>query len=271
MERDQVTMFLQSLRGNQALIVLAYLAVRRALTIEELEGMTGLHNDTVRAAVRGLAAKGFLHKQTGEHGRQTWLPMADTFFGALLGQNPKTSDSGSSSSRVVTNSLPLQEEQEERTESENFGLCRRACDEVGIREPKRSQIAQLEHVTPEFIRAHVAQVKSEGFPIGTAIYRILNNWDVPEVVHVDDASASAAYCPKCWRVDCICDDGEESPRGYQPLTLDDLRKAGRRINFGVCSVCDGQGEIISTAKADYCIDHYNDYRYQTLGFDRRNT
>jgi hypothetical protein len=197
--------------------------------------------------------------------------VADTFFGVLLDQNPKTSDSGSSSSRAVQKSLPLQEEQEERAESENFGLCIRACDEVGIREPKRSQIAQLEHVTPAFIRAHVVQVKSEGYPIGTAIYRILNNWDVPEVVRVDEPAAAAAYCSKCWRVDCICGDDEEGPRGYQPLTLDDLRQAGRRISFGMCSVCDVEGEIISTAKADYCIDHYNDYRFQALGFDRRNT
>lgn len=270
MQRDQATIFLQSLRGNQALILLAFLAVRRGMTIEELEGTTGLHNDTVRTAVRGLAAKGLLHKQRGEHGRQTWLPAADTFFGVLLNQNPKTSDSGSSSSRVFQNSLPLQEEQEEQAESENFGLCLRACDDVGIREPKRSEIAQLEHVTPSFIRAHVAQAKREGFQIGTAIYRILNNWEVPIVVRVDEPDVNKAYCWRCSRSDCICGDREEASRGYQPLTLDDMRQAGRRIGFGTCSVCTAEGEIISTAKADYCIDHYNEHRYQTIWSNWRN-
>jgi len=269
MHADQATMFLQSLRGNQALVVLAYLAVQRAMTLEELEGLTGLHNDTVRTAVRGLAAKGFLHKQVGERGRQTWLPAGETFFGRLVGQNPKTSDSGSSSSSVVRVSLPLEEEQEEPPESENFGFCLRACDEVGIREPKRSQIARLDHVTPEFIRAHAKQAKDEGLAVGTAIYRIINNWDVVTPAQVSEEKA-AAYCSRCWRVDCICSSADDyEPSGFKAVTLEDLREGGRRVQRVECSVCGYVGDGVGMKGVDYCIDHYNEYRKEILGFNRR--
>jgi len=178
MPQTDANVFLQALRGNQAVIVLAYLTIRRGMTIEELETCTSLDNDTVRANVKKLASKGWLFMQRGERGRQTWLPAGDTFFGRLMGQNPRISDSGSSSS-LSFYTPPLEQEQEELTaESENFGFCLKTCDEVGIREPKRKRISRLDHVTPAFIRAHVEQAKAEGLGIGTAIFRIENNWPV---------------------------------------------------------------------------------------------
>lgn len=180
MQQMDTNIFLQSLRGNQPMIILAYLMIGRAMTIEELESSTGLHNDTVRAAVKGLASKGLLCKQVGERGRGTWLPAGDTFFGRLLNQNPKISDSGSSSSSSfpVPSYLPL--EQEEQPESEKIGFCLLACDEYGIREPKRSKISRLKHVTAEMIKGHCLQVRAEGLPLGTAIHRIEFNWMLDE-------------------------------------------------------------------------------------------
>ena len=75
------------------MIILAFLVVRATMSIEDLENITGLHNDTVRAAVKGLASKGLLYKQTGEHGRTYWLPTSGTFFGMLFDQSPRISDS----------------------------------------------------------------------------------------------------------------------------------------------------------------------------------
>lgn len=180
MQTKQRSVFLQSLRGNQAVVVLAFLLARRALTIEELEEETGLSNDTVRKAVRGLEAKDMIHMQRGERGKQTWLASSETFFDELPVQNPKFSDSGSSSP-LLNSSLPLEEEEEVlRAESDIFRFCLKACDEVGIREPKRRQIAMLEHVTPDFIRRHAEWALGDGHVIGTAIFRIINNWPVPE-------------------------------------------------------------------------------------------
>jgi len=188
MQDVDVNVFLQSLQGKQSLIVLAFLIVRRAMTLEELETRTGLNNDTVRSAVRGLASKGFLFMQRGERGRQTWLPAGDTFFGRLVGQNPKISDSGSSSSSEIKLSSNLQEQEQEQAESEKIGFCLAACDEVGIRDPKRKTIARLDHVTPEFIRGHVEQCRADGLGLGTAIHRIEYNWVLDEKF-VGDGSA----------------------------------------------------------------------------------
>ncbi|MCC7188789.1 MAG: MarR family transcriptional regulator [Anaerolineales bacterium] len=195
MQDVDVNIFLQSLQGKQATLVLAFLCIRRAMTLDELETCTGLNNDTVRSAVKGLASKGLLAMQRGEHGRQTWLPSGDTFFGRLFGQNPKISDSGSSSSSKLQVSSNLPQEQEESAESEKIGFCLAACDEFGIREPKRGKISRLSHVTPEFIKAHVMQVQDEHLPLGTAIHRIEFNW-MPEPRYLEPREDLRGYWNK---------------------------------------------------------------------------
>ncbi len=57
-------------------------------------------------------------------------------------------------------------------ESENF----RVLDELGIREPARSRLARLAHVTPRLIRYHCATAEN----FGQAIYRIEHDWGVPD-------------------------------------------------------------------------------------------
>lgn len=192
MQDIEVNVFIQSLRGHQSTIVLAYLLLRRALTIDELAICTGLNDDTVRSAVKGLAGKGLLFVQRGERGKQIWLPSGDTFFGRLLGQNPKISEPGSSSSSSFEDSSYLPQEQEEQADSENFGICLAACDEFGIREPKRSKISRLKHVTPELIRAHVMQVRDDNLPLGTAIHRIEFNW-MPEAKYLEPQKTVKGY------------------------------------------------------------------------------
>jgi hypothetical protein len=226
MEQHQASMFLQSLRGNQAVIALAFLLLRSALTIEDLEQVTGIHNDTVRKAVKGLASKGLVFEQRGAHGRATWIPVGGTFF-AQLAQSPKTSDSGelvsSSSNRMLLNASNL-EEQEEAAESENFGLCAvegeelsegairanmAACDAVGICNPKKSRLSRLPHVTPELIRGHAKKARADGCMVGTAIYRIENNWSLdPEFL--EEKKTFSWMCPKCFRpvTQCECESEE---------------------------------------------------------------
>ena len=86
----QAVQFLQSLRGAQATIFLAYLLVRRGMTIRELCDTTGLSDDAIRSGVRGLEVKGLLFKQVGEHGKVSWLLRGETFFGLRIeSQNPE--------------------------------------------------------------------------------------------------------------------------------------------------------------------------------------
>lgn len=205
MGSNQETMFLQSLRGNQALVALAYFVIRRAMTLEEIESVTGLHNDTVRSAVKGLAAKGLLYKQVGEHGRQVWMPVADTFFHELSLQNPRTSDSAlvvvnvesEESVNLLSTSTTIKRQNPRTSDSggrilsvktivkaeEDIAECLSVLHEAGIFGRKADDIAEDWHITAEMIRAHLLWVKTEdwGNPQGMAIYRLLNHVPAPEL------------------------------------------------------------------------------------------
>lgn len=49
-----------------------------------------------------------------------------------------------------------------------------ACDAAGIREPKRSKLSKMPHVSAKLIRHHVSTAEN----IGMAIYRIEQNWRI---------------------------------------------------------------------------------------------
>ena len=49
----------------------------------------------------------------------------------------------------------------------------RSCQQAGIGEPKAGEISRREHVTPDFIQAHVRDLK-EGESLGLAVIRILS-------------------------------------------------------------------------------------------------
>ncbi len=48
----------------------------------------------------------------------------------------------------------------------------KALHECGIWEPTATRLANLPHVTPEYVRAHAAQARAEGLRVGAAIVRI---------------------------------------------------------------------------------------------------
>ena len=50
-----------------------------------------------------------------------------------------------------------------------------ALHDAGIQEPKRSQLARMNHITPRLIRYHVSNAPN----LKLAIYRIEHNWTVP--------------------------------------------------------------------------------------------
>lgn len=62
-------------------------------------------------------------------------------------------------------------------------------ERFGIREPARSRLAMLNHVTPELIRGHCQTTESTG----QAIYRIEKNWAVAR-----NASAPISYGKPAW-------------------------------------------------------------------------
>jgi hypothetical protein len=46
--------------------------------------------------------------------------------------------------------------------------------ELDIREPARSRLARMPHVTADYVRAHVAKAEMEGQKIGAAIWRMMH-------------------------------------------------------------------------------------------------
>ena len=60
--------------------------------------------------------------------------------------------------------------------SENFRANLAELDGLGVRDPARSRLAGLAHVTPALIRAHFA---AAGVTPGQALYRIEHNWAAP--------------------------------------------------------------------------------------------
>lgn len=201
---------LQSLRGSQPVILLAFLLVREAMTVKDLQGCTGLSDDALRTALNALKGKGLLVTQCGEHGRVTWLPGGASLF-AKLAQSPTMSDSGarsSCSSNMVLKSLPLQQQQQQRRQSPKFTdsaavdpKVLAALDAAKIREPKRGELARLPHVTAQLIVAHVATCES----LGTAIYRIANDWPAPARKAAKPDRVSWV-CPDCHSRPCMCDE-----------------------------------------------------------------
>lgn len=185
MQQTETIMFMQSLRGNQPLIVLAFLLVRAAMSIEQLEALTGLHNDTVRAAVKGLNAKGLLYKQVGQHGRQVWLPVGGTFFAKLFDQNPKTSDSadvvvvvGLEESKLNKLTSTTTSRQNPKTSDSTLSDDQKAALKLlidfGVLRQKALHLCALEWISAQYVQAHIEQLRGETWdnPAGMLIYRI---------------------------------------------------------------------------------------------------
>lgn len=148
---------------------------------------SGYSDKPVTQALRLLVEDGYM-LQT----HQGWIVSRDrqpalstelsTSYPQVGQGNRKNSDSSlnSSSSSPTNPSSFLFKEEEERT-SEKFRSCLKTCEDCGIRGYKAKAIAALDHVTPEYIQAHVDAALAESHTIGTAISRIEQKWDVPEI------------------------------------------------------------------------------------------
>lgn len=170
--------FLRSLKGAPLSVLVALALARKALTNAELCTWTGYRDDNIREAVRLLGDLGWV---TARSPRGPWS-LAEGRQLPLMSWNPDFFGVVSSSSTYLDPGPTIEQEEEEEENPDFFGVAAnlRALDEVGIREPARSELAKLPHVTPDFIRGHVARALEEGGTLGTAIHRIRYNWALPE-------------------------------------------------------------------------------------------
>lgn len=187
-------MLIHALKGNRAQIILAFLFAGCAMDTKDVQEWTGLSKPTAEDGLKALKGMGLLGSQALAHNRIIWVPAGDML--ELQIQNFFISGPSSSSSNVnelnnINTSLlpPIKTQLSKSFISGNSGevvdvdpnppdpAILEALDAAKIREPKRSQLAKLEHITVELIKGHVASAPN----IGLAIYRITNNWEVPEI------------------------------------------------------------------------------------------
>jgi hypothetical protein len=174
MRFENPTTFVRAMKGAPISILVAFTFCRQAMSALELQEWTGYRGDAITPAVRFLVSTGWLIARSPRgpwclaEGRQLPLMEVESVLNGYL-------PSSSSSSNIKLNVPSYHEEEEEEDESVLNGLIA-ALDAAGIREPKRSQLKKLKHVTVALINAHVRQCKAEGHPLGTAISRIEYNW-----------------------------------------------------------------------------------------------
>lgn len=164
------------------------------LTMEELEAITG-------------------RKKTAIYGYMTTLRITTALLwhtsgsGQFIFSFPEPVDSAipespihcsSSSESITTTEILTEEEQEQRkpeirtpvipeirkAESPPGPIneaAHQALLAANVREPKAAQLAALPWVTEEYVKEHVRlAVRVQGHPIGTAIWRIANEWPLEE-------------------------------------------------------------------------------------------
>jgi hypothetical protein len=192
MQFENPLTFVRAMKGAAISILVACMFARKALTNLELQMWTGYKDEAITEASKLLCTLGWLvaHSRVGPwslaEGRQLPLMAIADELAVVAGESSGFSGTGSSSSNSKLNGPSNLEEQEEQESSGFSGTLPGvldALDAAGIREPKRSRLAKLPHVTVEMINAHVERCKAEGLELGTAIYRIQYNWayEVPRV------------------------------------------------------------------------------------------
>ena len=174
---------LRQLKGAPLSVLLALFWVNQRVTAGWLETVTGYTDKPVSHALDLLKEYGWATRVQGG-----WMIANAEQLPLMEVRN--NSDSSSSSIGLINN-LNINQEEEEVRKNSDFSANLIALLTGGIREPKASTLADLEHVSPEYISAHLKQTRRDGFAIGTAIYRIENNWEMPAIV--DDVPATSKY------------------------------------------------------------------------------
>jgi hypothetical protein len=207
---------------------------------EWLERYSGYTDKPVSQALRYLLEMG----EVTRNDRGMWqlagetrqLPLAAERLDERVGNIP--THPSSSSSGLIDSIL---DGSTTSHESEIFRLNLAALDAAGIREPARSDLARLAHVTPELVQAHVRECGS----LGLAIYRIKNDWKPKHTPmatrNVIEEEEEAAPLPEPaaevedagWRA-VMGQLAEECSRGFWDTWVRDVRLVG--VDGGVYTV-----------------------------------
>ncbi len=167
-QADQECMrFLHSLKGGPLSVLMALALSGRYLSHRDLQAWTGYAHFRVTTALHLLTRLGLTWGRTPRGpwrlGPSGGFPRA--FTGIYASAFKALNDSDDALSKGTNTEGPSSSSARKEQLMQTLRECR-------IWEPTASRIADLPHVTPEYIRAHVAQVRREGLRIGAAIARI---------------------------------------------------------------------------------------------------
>lgn len=147
-----------------------------------------------------------------------------------------------------------------------------ACDRAGIVGSKRAYIANLPHVTPEFIDAHTRQANAEKLPLGSAISRIEKGWKVNPFYLFKEPETETKIiinCDTCKQVNCVCGYEEEEVFYLIPIALDVNAQAARKLINTTCQNCHAENIVcVGIKDADICFDCFDAWRYVNLGIEK---
>lgn len=138
--------------------------------------MSGYTDKPIAQALKLLSGAEY---QIARRSRGGWI--LSQSFQLVLGSDESRKNSVPTTTTTLINNKSSKEEvvvvsrknsDSDRESAYNINLA--MCKELGIGEPSASTISDLEHVTPDFIRAHVQGLK-KGETLGLAIVRIKNN------------------------------------------------------------------------------------------------
>ncbi len=173
---------IRSLRGVPITIIVVMNMLGGRASEKDIETLTGYTGKTLRKGLNVLKASSLV---TRTHRYAGWVLTNGVKELALTVDNfvdnsdkvPKrpVKIPAPSTTTAVNNSIEIINDSAEAVE-ENISLLKSA----GVGEPMRSRIANLDHVNPEYIKAHAAKVKREKKSAGMLIHRLKSGDPIPE-------------------------------------------------------------------------------------------
>ncbi len=176
---------LRTLKGAPLAVLIALALTRQSTGAEYLARVTGYSYKPTQQALKLLADYGLV-TQNSRYGWQIASDYVQLPFilpeSSSQEPNIRNVKSGNNSNSISTTATTtIVERQGVRSaaavnnekESENFQLNLKTLKDCGIYQPKASEIAAKDWVTPEYIRRHVEYGNTRGDNLGLVIYRML--------------------------------------------------------------------------------------------------
>ncbi len=164
----EIIMFLQAAKGAPLSVLFALGWSGRYMSHRELQQWTRCGHKQITLALRSLRQIGWVSSRT-ERGPWRLAASRNLPVEFVLPESSAPGAHNDDDDSLIGNNPFQQEPTISSALREQLMEALRRC---GIQEPTASRIAQLPHVTPEYIQAHVAAARAEGLRVGAAITRI---------------------------------------------------------------------------------------------------